>query len=72
MFISLYGLDLFFFVGSLLCVSDAFCFPDSGNCPFQIFGISMKLVKDTDLMGIWTTLDDSQKPDFIKVFMESL
>ncbi|XP_068329697.1 uncharacterized protein [Pyrus communis] len=38
----------------------------------QVLRISMKLVKDTDLMGIWTTLDDSQKPDFIKVFMESL
>ncbi|CAN6691119.1 unnamed protein product [Malus baccata var. baccata] len=31
----------------------------------QVLRISMKLVKDTDLMGIWTTLDDSQKPDFI-------
>ncbi|KAB2631327.1 hypothetical protein D8674_008846 [Pyrus ussuriensis x Pyrus communis] len=38
----------------------------------QVLRISMKLVKDTDLMGIWSTLDDSQKPDFIKVFMESL
>ncbi|KAB2600745.1 hypothetical protein D8674_038476 [Pyrus ussuriensis x Pyrus communis] len=38
----------------------------------QVLRILMKLVKDTDLMGIWTTLDDSQKPDFIKVFMESL
>ncbi|TQD97479.1 hypothetical protein C1H46_016880 [Malus baccata] len=38
----------------------------------QVLRISMKLVKDIDLMGIWTTLDDSQKPDFIKVFMESL
>ncbi|CAN6725639.1 unnamed protein product [Malus baccata var. baccata] len=25
----------------------------------QVLRISMKLVKDTDLMGIWTTLDDS-------------
>ncbi|CAN6695871.1 unnamed protein product [Malus baccata var. baccata] len=38
----------------------------------QVLRISMKLVKDTDLMGIWSTLDNSQKPDFIKVFMESL
>ncbi|XP_068312402.1 uncharacterized protein [Pyrus communis] len=38
----------------------------------QVLRISMKLVKDTYLMGIWSTLDESQKPDFIKVFMESL
>ncbi|KAB2604827.1 hypothetical protein D8674_037114 [Pyrus ussuriensis x Pyrus communis] len=38
----------------------------------QVLRISMKLVKDTDVMGIWTTLDDSEKPDFIKVFLESI
>ncbi|TQE13050.1 hypothetical protein C1H46_001425 [Malus baccata] len=36
----------------------------------QVLRISMKLVKETDLMHIWCTLDDSHKPDFIKVFMD--
>ncbi|KAB2626061.1 hypothetical protein D8674_017721 [Pyrus ussuriensis x Pyrus communis] len=45
---------------------------DTGLSYDQVLRILMKLVKDTDLMDIWSTLDDSRKPDFIKVFMESL
>ncbi|KAB2611489.1 hypothetical protein D8674_019521 [Pyrus ussuriensis x Pyrus communis] len=38
----------------------------------QVLKISMKLVKDTDMMGIWCTLDDSHKVDFIKMFMDGI
>ncbi|KAB2617674.1 hypothetical protein D8674_013543 [Pyrus ussuriensis x Pyrus communis] len=38
----------------------------------QVLKISMKLVKDTDLMRIWCNLDDSHKADFIKMFMDGL
>ncbi|XP_009366104.2 monothiol glutaredoxin-S12, chloroplastic-like [Pyrus x bretschneideri] len=43
------------------------------NSPDRACSLAKQAYQEsTDLMGIWTTLDDSQKPDFIKVFMESL
>ncbi|TQD82861.1 hypothetical protein C1H46_031608 [Malus baccata] len=38
----------------------------------HVLKISMKLVKDIDLMRIWYTLDDSHKANFIKMFMDGL
>ncbi|TQD99894.1 hypothetical protein C1H46_014507 [Malus baccata] len=38
----------------------------------QVLKISMKLVKDTDMFSFWCTLDDSDKPDFIKLFMDGI
>ncbi|CAN6703741.1 unnamed protein product [Malus baccata var. baccata] len=38
----------------------------------QVLKISMKLVKDTDMFSFWCTLDDSDKPDFIKMFMDDI
>ncbi|KAB2636031.1 hypothetical protein D8674_026565 [Pyrus ussuriensis x Pyrus communis] len=37
----------------------------------QVLRISMKLVKDTDMISIWCTMDDSHKADFIKMYMEA-
>ncbi|TQE08994.1 hypothetical protein C1H46_005377 [Malus baccata] len=36
----------------------------------QVLKFSMKLVKDTDMLSFWCTLDDFDKPDFIKMFMD--
>ncbi|CAN6579055.1 unnamed protein product [Malus baccata var. baccata] len=38
----------------------------------QVLKISMKLVKDTDMFSFWCTLDDSDKPDVIKLFMDGI
>ncbi|RXH70994.1 hypothetical protein DVH24_015616 [Malus domestica] len=38
----------------------------------QVLKISMKLVKDTEMFRFWCTLDDSDKPDFIKMFMDGI
>ena len=38
----------------------------------QVLRISMKLVKDTNMMSIWCTLDDSHKADFIKMYMDGI
>ncbi|CAN6691264.1 unnamed protein product [Malus baccata var. baccata] len=32
----------------------------------------LKLVKDTGIFSFWCTLDDSDKPDFIKMFMDGI
>lgn len=37
----------------------------------QMLRVTIKLVKDTDLLRIWCTLDDSHK-NFIKMFMDDL
>ncbi|KAB2622131.1 hypothetical protein D8674_024313 [Pyrus ussuriensis x Pyrus communis] len=38
----------------------------------QVLRISMKLVKETDMMSIWCTLDDSHNEDFIKMYMDGI
>ncbi|KAB2600403.1 hypothetical protein D8674_010674 [Pyrus ussuriensis x Pyrus communis] len=54
-------------------LGESFTFREAIGLPYdQVLKISMKLVKDTDLMCIWCTFDDSHKADFIKMFMDGL